>query len=293
MYLPPEWHPHAFTQLTWPHAQSDWSEYLDEIDRTYVQMALAITNHEPLLIVTPEPQRVEALLRGALPEANMQKIRCHKCPTNDTWARDHGFITLIEPHTFLDFRFNGWGEKFEAAKDNAINLSLSESGVVGACREDHLDFVLEGGAIESDGRGTILTTSCCLLAPHRNQPLSREEIEQQLMKRLRAERVLWLDHGSLIGDDTDGHVDTLARLAPDDTILYCRPEADDPDQYDDLLQMEQDLQALRTASGRPYRLLALPTPDPICFDGERLPATYANFYVLNGAVLCPDRKSVV
>jgi agmatine/peptidylarginine deiminase len=187
----------------------------------------------------------------------------------------------------LDFCFNGWGEKFPAELDNAINRRLFDMGAVHGEYASHLDFVLEGGSIESDGKGTIFTTSQCLLAPHRNQPLSRSEIEQRLKDYLCAERVLWIDHGSLAGDDTDGHIDTLVRICPDDTLLYIR--CDDPcdEHYAELQLMEEQLHTFRTIDGRPYRLLPLPMPHPIYELNNRLPATYANFLVINGAVLVP------
>ena len=221
-------------------------------------------------------------------------------PHNDTWARDHGFITVEEltvnsqkPKVILlDFCFNGWGEKFPAELDNAINKHLYEQGLVKGTYEDHLDFVLEGGSIESDGKGTIFTTSCCLMAPHRNQPLTQQQIEDRLKAWLGAERIVWLNHGSLIGDDTDGHIDTLVRICPNDTLLYIDSDAEHPD----LMEMEKELQKLRTLDGKPYRLLKLPLPHPIYEEmksekrkvkSERLPATYANYLVINGAVLVP------
>ena len=152
--------------------------------------------------------------------------------------------------------------------------------------EDHLDFVLEGGSIESDGKGTIFTTACCLMAPHRNQPLTQQEIEERLKEWLGAERIVWLNHGSLIGDDTDGHIDTLVRICPNDTLLYTGGDEAHPD----LAEMEKELQALRTLEGKPYRLLKLPLPRPIYDDGDRLPATYANYLIVNGAVLVPTYK---
>ena len=261
-----EWEPQSMVQLTWPHKDTDWAPILDEITAVYEEMAREIREREPLLIVD-------------------------QIPHNDTWARDHGFITVEETSyghkskalILLDFCFNGWGEKFEAALDNQINRQLYNQGFVKGLYEDHLDFVLEGGSIESDGKGTIFTTECCLMAPHRNQPLTKAEIEERLKEWLGAERIVWLQHGSLLGDDTDGHIDTLVRICPDDTLLYTGGDEDHPD----LIKMERELQELRTLDGKPYRLLKLPLPRPIYDDGDRLPATYANYLVINGAVLVP------
>ena len=271
-----EWEPQSCIQLTWPHAHTDWAPILPEITAVYEQMKAAIEQFEPVLVVDDIPH-------------------------NDTWARDHGFITVEEVSgerlevrelKLLDFCFNGWGEKFEATLDNQINRHLYEQGLVKGIYEDHLDFVLEGGSIESDGKGTIFTTTCCLMAPHRNQPLTQQQIEERLKAYLGAERIVWLNHGSLIGDDTDGHIDTLVRICPNDTLLYTAGDDDHPD----LKLMEQELQQLRTIDGHPYQLLKLPLPHPIFGEvsgeglevrAERLPATYANYLVINGAVLVP------
>ena len=255
-----EWEPQSAVQLTWPHAQTDWAPILAEITAVYEEMAHEISKRQPLLVV-------------------------NDIPHNDTWARDHGFITVEEngEKILLDFCFNGWGEKFEATLDNQINRHLYDRGLVKGIYEPHLDFVLEGGSIESDGKGTLFTTQCCLMAPHRNQPLSQQQIEDRLKLWLGAQRVVWLQHGSLIGDDTDGHIDTLVRICPNDTLLYTGGDSDHPDLY----EMEQELQTLRTLKGQPYRLLKLPLPRPIYDEGERLPATYANYLVINGAVLVP------
>lgn len=287
--LPPEWAEHSAILLTWPHAGTDWREYLEDICNVYVEMADAITRHERLIIATPEPDKVMGQLKSKLTECQLSKVTLHRCPTNDTWARDHGFITLTgngQPR-LLDFRFNGWGDKFPSELDNAINRSLYGKGIVKGEYVDMNDFVLEGGSIESDGKGTVFTTSQCLLAPHRNQPLTRQEIEQRLKNSLMAERIMWIDHGHLEGDDTDGHIDTLVRTAPNDTLLYvsCTDKSDS--HYSELLLMEKELEAMRTIDGHPYRLLGLPMPSPM-FDGDdRLPATYANFLVINGAVIYP------
>ena len=267
--MPAEWEPQSAVQLTWPHEATDWAPILPEITAVYEEMAREIKKREPLIIVDDIPH-------------------------NDTWARDHGFITVEEDGQLilLDFCFNGWGEKFEAGLDNQINKHLFDKGIVKGQYESHLDFVLEGGSIESDGKGTVFTTSCCLMAPHRNQPLTQQEIEARLKEYLGAERIVWINHGSLIGDDTDGHIDTLVRICPDDTLLYTGGDDDHPD----LARMEEELKTLRTLDGRPYRLLKLPLPRPIYekvqsskfkVQSERLPATYANYLVINGAVLVP------
>lgn len=294
LYLPAEWEPQKALMLTWPHEGTDWKAYLDEINETYAQMADAVTRHEELIIVSPEPDKVSAFLSQRLSPEQMSRTVFHQCPTNDTWARDHGFITLLptgggeetEP-VLLDFRFNGWGDKFEASLDNQINRSLHAGGTVSGRYADLNHLVLEGGSIESDGRGTVFTTSGCLLAPHRNQPLTRGGIDSRLREWLHADRVVWIDHGNLTGDDTDGHIDTLVRTAPGDTLLYIGCDDEQDEQYEELLLMEQQLHTLLTTEGKPYRLLRLPMPEPVYFDGERLPATYANFIIINGAVIYP------
>ncbi|MBQ7878335.1 MAG: agmatine deiminase family protein [Bacteroidaceae bacterium] len=288
LYLPAEWHRQQMIQLTWPHKNSDWAYMLEEVEKCFTELAIAISRREKLLIVTPETDRVRKHLQTTA--ANIQNIRFFECETNDTWARDHAFITLLGdtvPH-YLDFEFNGWGQKFPAELDNAINSKMYDAGIVRGEYEDCLSLVLEGGSIESDGKGTLLTTTHCLMAPHRNQPLTKEQIEMRLKRMLHAERVLWLDHGNLIGDDTDGHIDTIARFAPDNTILHVRCDDENDEQFADLQAMEAQLNIFRTAEGTPYRLLPLPSPTPI-FDenGERLPATYANFLIMNNTVLYP------
>jgi len=323
-YLPSEWHEQKAVLLTWPHKDTDWAPYLNDITDMEMEIARNVTYHEDLIIATPDREAVKILLDTWLSPAQMQRVSIYQMPTNDTWARDHGAITLLykgdtddmaallpsaHSHgaTLLDFRFNGWGDKFRADKDNAITAKLHEMGAFdrlyageseakpcsadpkkqNVTLEDHLDFVLEGGSIESDGKGTIFTTSMCLLAPHRNQPMDKAEIEQQLKRRLCAERVIWIDHGNLIGDDTDGHIDTTVRIAPDDTLLYVKCYDEEDEQYADFQAMEKQLESFRTIEGKPYRLLPLPMPRAIYDDDERLPVTYANFLIINGAVLVP------
>lgn len=287
--LPAEWEPQWGVLLTWPHEQTDWAPYLTDIVQTMTEMAREIVKHENLVIVAENPILVPEELRED------KRVRLFSFTTDDTWARDHGPITLLahdgSQPCWLDFKFNGWGNKFKADSDNLVPQKLWAS-----CRlfsQDFLlksqqDFVLEGGSIESDGQGTVFTTSQCLLAPERNQPLTKEELEAQLKHRLRVQRIVWLDHGNLIGDDTDGHIDTIVRPAPEDTLLYVGTDNPKDEQYADFQLLEKQLQDLRTADGRPYQLLMLPMPEPIFEDdGHRLPATYANFLILNEAVLVP------
>ena len=299
-YLPSEWHKQVAVQLTWPHAKTDWAPYLEDIVRMEVRMADEITKREELVIATPEKDAVKELLSTQLTEQQLSRVRIVEMPTDDTWARDHGAITLLPriedgektgKNILLDFCFNGWGKKFPADNDNRITQNLNSSGVFENYYEyvmrDHLDFVLEGGSIESDGKGTVFTTSQCLMAPNRNQPLTKKEIEEYLKKTLCAEQIIWLDYGNLIGDDTDGHIDTIVRIAPNDTILYVKCEDKNDEQFDDFNALENQLQNLRTKEGKPYRLLPLPMPKAMYDDGDRLPATYANFLIINGAALVP------
>ena len=315
-YLPSEWQQQVAVQLTWPHANTDWAPYLEDIVRMEVRMADEITKREDLIIVTPEKEALREFLSTQLTEQQLKRVKIVEMPTDDTWARDHGAITLLprkenekrpRKTILLDFCFNGWGKKFPADNDNHISWNLKCSGVFfdyychnrhkgealqddpeTECEmEEHLDFVLEGGSIESDGKGTVFTTSQCLLAPNRNQPLSKEGIEDYLKRVLCAERVVWLDHGNLVGDDTDGHIDTIVRIAPDDTILYVKCDDYKDEQFEDFEALESQLQCLRTKEGKPYRLLPLPMPKAMYDEGDRLPATYANFLIINGAVLVP------
>ncbi len=386
-FFPAEWFPQSGVQLTWPHAATDWAPLLAEVDDCFIRIALEIlVRNELLLIVTPEPDRIKSLFHERIPSRLLPHVRYFECPTNDTWARDHGFLTLMTESgpRLLDFQFNGWGGKFPAELDNEINRklkplyrplsnsprggedSVSSEGLSsgnaalpptgGAGRgaypptggagegllhgdyESHLDFVFEGGSIESDGRGTLMTTSACLLSPNRNPGLTQQQIEERLLRWFHAERVLWLDHGYLAGDDTDSHIDTLARFCPGGTIAYvqCTDPADE--HYEALHLMEEQLSSLtsnlstinhkpsslnpplgptgRSTLGEPsarpigtldpsrtlnpqpsptggpqgaFQLLPLPMPSPIYDpdDGHRLPATYANFLIINGAVLMP------
>ena len=294
--LPAEWAPQSAILISWPHAETDWADILDEVTECYVRMAYAIAAHQPLIVLVVEGLDVSSLLEKRLPQAVFSNITFVVVPkTNDTWVRDYGFLTVQSTGgaELMDFRFNGWGGKFQADHDNAANRLLFETQLLRGHYVDALDFELEGGGIESDGCGTLLTTAECLLNPNRRRQgdavptPDKAQVEALLKERLGVERILWLHHGYLAGDDTDSHIDTLARLCPNDTIIYvqCTDTADE--HYEALAEMERELQAFRTLENKSYRLIPVPLPDA-CFDEEeRLPATYANFLIMNKVVLVP------
>ena len=288
--FPAEWYPQSGIQLTWPHEETDWAYMLDEVTSCYIELAREIARRERLLIVTPHPEQVKQLLQGVV---NLEAVTFAQCPTNDTWARDHGGITLFcdgKPAIY-DFKFNGWGLKFAANYDNLITSTLCRQGRFNARYENRLNFVVEGGALESDGAGTLLTTSECLLSPNRNGEWSQARIEEYLKETFGLQRVLWLDHGYLAGDDTDSHIDTLARFAPGNTIVYVQCTDPTDEHYEALRRMEEQLRTFTTLEGTPYRLLPLPMANAVYDEnGERLPATYANFLIMNDAVLYPTYR---
>ncbi|HEX6929486.1 MAG TPA: agmatine deiminase family protein [Gammaproteobacteria bacterium] len=290
----PEWTEQWGVMLTWPHADTDWTGWLEDVERTYGMIAREITRRENLLVVAQDESHARHI-RRLIENAGGQRERVHFrfAPSNDTWARDHGPITVERSGgdglELLDFIFNGWGNKWAAGEDDAINRRLAASGAFIAPMH-HVDLVMEGGALETDGLGTLMTTRHCLLSPERNPQLDEAGIENALQEWLGADRVLWLDHGHLEGDDTDSHIDTLARFADPETIVYQACDDSSDSHFGDLAAMREELETFTTPAGNPYRLLALPWPraqhDPVT--GQRLPATYANFTVINGAVLAPS-----
>ena len=287
MIFPAEWFPQSAVQLTWPHRETDWAPVLDEVIPCFVEIAKEIIKRETLLIVCQDEKEV----RRQIGDIDESRIIFREIPTNDTWARDHGGITVIEDDKpkVLDFVFNGWGMKFAANHDNLITRRLFQSGAFVEDVEivNMQPFVLEGGSIESDGSGTILSTIECLSSHNRNEYLNKEQLEYHLKDFFGADRILWLENGYLAGDDTDSHIDTLARFCDENTIAYVKCEDKEDEHFEELKAMEDELKAFRTVSGQPYRLLPLPMADKVVWNGERLPATYANFLIINGAVLAP------
>ena len=294
MRLPAEWEKQGFVQLTWPHKDSLWYE-VEKVQACYTEIARTILRYEPLVIVGRDIAETQAdLARNGL--TDQAGIRFYEAPINDTWARDHGAISVYGDQgekCILDFVFNGWGLKFAADLDNQITRAMVRAGAFApdVRYQDMRPFVLEGGSIDTDGAGTLLTTSECLGSLNRNEYLTRQEIEEKLKHAFGLQRILWLDHGGIAGDDTDSHVDILARFCGPDTIAYtsCDDEADE--NYVALKAMEEQLRTFRTLDGKPYRLIPLPLPDALYLDDYRLPGSYANFLIVNGAVLMPGACS--
>lgn len=290
-YLPPEWHAQSAVMLTWPHAHGDWATRLVQVEPVFVNIAREVARRERVVIGVHDASyeaHVRRLLEAAgVPAAQVDIVIV---PSNDTWARDHGPLTVLRDGkpVLLDFQFNGWGGKFAADLDNRITAALHAAGVFGDAPLERVELVMEGGSLEVDGRGTLLTTSRCLLAPTRNPHLARAEVEHALGELLGVERVLWLENGYLAGDDTDSHIDTLARFCDAHTIAYVACDDPHDEHYAELKAMETELRQFRDQDGRSYRLVPLPWPGAKYDDeGRRLPATYANFLIINGAVLVP------
>ncbi len=289
MRLPAEWEPQAGVVIAWPHADTDWGPRLPRIERAYVELAAAIAHFEPVLVCVADAairERAHHLLAGA----GVDPARLHfvEVAYDDTWLRDSGPLSLVGASGFrlLDFRFTGWGGKFEGSRDDRLIETLMARGVFRAAERRRIDWALEGGAIEVDGNGTLLTTWRCL---HQRHPhMSREQMTALLLDTFAVSRVLWLEHGYLEGDDTDAHVDTLARYAPGGAIVF--QTCDDPadPHHAELARMRDEIAGLRNADGEPYRLHPLPWPRPIVDENRRLASSYANYLIVNGGVVMPS-----
>lgn len=289
-----EWEPQGAVMLAWPHHGTDWFRTLPQTLPVFEAIALAILHQQHLIISSEDVFQVQNLQRHfdrlCQEQSLPGRVLSLPAPSNDTWARDFGPLAVQQGNRLrlLDFTFNGWGGKYPSEKDNAVNSHLARQQAFGRHRLKTVDWVLEGGSVETDGQGTLLSTRHCLLDPARNGRQNLAKVEQVLHQHLGITRFLWLDHGNLEGDDTDGHIDTLARFCSPECIAYVRCDDSSDSHYPDFQAMEAQLQGFRQANGEPYRLVPLPWPDAIHDeDGERLPATYANFLIINGAVLVP------
>jgi agmatine deiminase len=287
--LPAEWQEQDAILITWPHAFSAWATNLAAVELSYIDLTATLSHYQDIIIqLHPSMDLDQLLIKLTKSAANLSKCHFVLLSSNDTWVRDHGPISVIDQGTatLLDFTFNGWGNKFDSNLDNQLNQQMANLGVV--VPTTAVNWVLEGGSLESDGQGTLLTTSACLLNSNRNGKVSKAEVEQQLAACLGINRILWLESGALEGDDTDGHIDTLARFASISTLIYQGCTDSQDSHYLELAKMKTELAALRTCDGLPYGLIELPWPSAkFAADGHRLPASYANFLITNKLILVP------
>lgn len=294
-FLIPEWAPQAAVLIAWPSPTGDFAPWLDAVESTYAAIAIAIARRQRLLLACggeEEEHRIRALLLRTDSDTGTWSgnLAVTFIPYDDVWVRDTAPLSVATGSRIelLDFRFNAWGNKYDCRNDANFAARLHATGLLGDAPLHAIDMVLEGGSIESDGRGTLLTTRRCLLNPNRNPTLDRDRIEAALHRHLGAERILWLEHGHAEGDDTDAHIDTLARFCAPDTIAYTSCASSDDPLWREFAAMADELAQFRQTDGTPYHLVPLPMPEPVyAADGRRLPATYANFLIINGAVLVP------
>ncbi|MGB5396711.1 MAG: agmatine deiminase family protein, partial [Gammaproteobacteria bacterium] len=288
--LPAEWEPQDALMLAWPHRANGWKGDMAAVDTVFVELIHAAAQYQRVLLVcTDEALRDHAIALLQQAGVNMQNCLPRLAATNDVWMRDAGPIGVIEggKHKLLDFRFNAWGGKYSSSDDDQINRRLAEQDVF-ACELQSIPLILEGGSIESNGKGSLLTTQSCLLTTTRNACYDQGRIEDLLKQFLGVDNVHWISHGHIEGDDTDGHVDTLARFCPNDVIAYASCTDPDDVNYAELAAMEKELQALRQPNGDAYGLVAFTLPAPkFGLSGQRLACTYVNFMIINGAILCP------
>ncbi len=292
-----EWEPQSAVLIIWPHSTGDFGERIVDVEQTYLTISRLISAWQLLLIVHKNEahQRHIIQLLKTKKDCNLANTMFIAAPYNDIWSRDIMPIACSTENgiRLLNFQFNGWGSKYNFTDDNGLADQLIAKGVFRGAEIQQESMVLEGGSIETDGQGTLLTTKQCLLNPNRNPDLSPTEIKQRLKQLFGIRRVLWLDQGNLAGDDTDAHVDTLVRFCSHNTIAYtcCRRENDD--HYPSLLQLKKQVTSFKTLADEPYHLIPLPLPNPIYDDEERqLPANYANFLIINDAVLVPVYEDV-
>ncbi|TXE78159.1 agmatine deiminase family protein [Campylobacter peloridis] len=269
-----EWEKQELLLLSLPHKNSDWRPYLEEIIQSYEEFIKAVANFQKVLLIAPSEDDFQKF-------KHIKNVDFFKCDTNDTWIRDFGAIDVREDDKLigLDFTFNAWGNKFQSTLDNAVNSKLFTQKLYS--KLEKIDFILEGGSVDFNGQGIMLTTSACLLNENRNSHLSKEQIEAKLKEIFGLEQIIWLNHGYIKGDDTDHHIDTLARFINEKTIAYCVCKDENDEHYKPLKAMEEELK--KTG----FDLLELPLPKPLYFEGKRLGATYANFVFVNDALIVP------
>jgi agmatine deiminase len=287
--MPAEWQPHQCTWISWPHKKESWPNKFGPVEPLMARFVQAVSRSELVRINVLDAAHEEHVRQRLERDAPSSRVAFHRIPTNDAWCRDHGAIFVKrdnrkDPLLALDFQFNAWGGKYPPFDlDNAAAAKMAE--VLGTpCHPLHM--VLEGGSIDVNGAGALLTTEQCLLHPNRNPDMSRESIESTLRDTLGVSQVIWLGDG-IVGDDTDGHVDDLTRFVAEDTVVTVIENNRSDENYQALAENRERLSAVRLADGRPLKVIELQMPRPVEFEGDRLPASYANFYIGNRVVVMP------
>jgi agmatine deiminase len=289
--MPAEWAPHRGTWLSWPHKEASWPGKFGPVPRIFARMVRHLADHEEVHLNVAGPGMEEEVRRLLADEgAGSGNVFFHHNPTNDAWCRDHGPIFLQREgpggpeQAVVDWKFNAWGDKYPPYDlDDVIPTRVAEEYGLPVF---HPGIVLEGGSIEVNGRGTLLTTEACLLNPNRNPTLSREEIEGYLRGYLGVRQILWLGDG-IVGDDTDGHIDDLTRFVDERTVVTVVEDDPGDENYEPLQANLERLRSMHDQDGRVLEVLTLPMPGALYHEGQRLPASYANFYIANGLVLLP------
>ncbi len=273
----PEWSEQEYLLLAIPHEKTDWKPYLSEILESYKEFIKIASSFQKLLLIAPSEEDFKSF-------SCFKNVEFFKCPTNDTWIRDYGAIEILEQGRVkaLDFTFNAWGNKFESSLDNCVNSKLFASKF--KQKLEKVDLVLEGGSIDFNGKGTMLTSSYCLLNKNRNAHLSKDTLEAKLKEIFGLKEIIWLENGFIKGDDTDRHIDTLARFINENTIAFCTCEDEKDEHFKPLNLMKKELEKTQ------FKLLELPLPKPLFYENRRLAASYVNFVFLNKALIVPFYK---
>jgi agmatine deiminase len=291
-YFPAEWAKHTATWLSWPHKEESWPGKIETIYKPYCEFIRIVAEGE-LVRINVADAAMEAFAKSELEKvrADMSKIEFFHFPTNDAWCRDHGPAFLINADTkqkqIVDWGYNAWGGKYPPFDlDDVIPTKIGEQF---GLKVYHPGIVMEGGSVDFNGAGTILTTTACLLNENRNPHLNKEQIEEYLKNYYGAQQILWLGDG-IVGDDTDGHIDDLTRFVNEDTVVTVVEENEEDENYHLLQENLETLKTFRLLDGRSLNIVELPMPSPVVYDDQRLPASYANFYIANSAVVVPTYR---
>lgn len=288
--LPAEWEPQDAILIAWPHKNTDWEWMLEDVTQLYEALVSVVCDYADVVIALPA-EAIESVRAGLeAMSVPLEYVYFYPIDTRDIWVRDYGPLTvkLAQGVKLIDFAFNGCGGRYPSTLDSQVTKKLQAQNAFPAADFESLDFVLEGGAVETDGQGTLLASKTCLLNANRNPGLTASEIEARVKSYFGVNKINYLEHGFLLGDETDGHIDNLARLCPNNTIVYVACDDEQDEHYPELKKMETELRALTANNGQAYRLLPLPWPGTLLSEGDkRLPVTYASFVVINECVLVP------